>query len=158
MVTFKSLPYIRKFLASVTFLQQIQKSWAWVKTSVCTVKYQKWVIFTNLPYIRKFLVFVTFSQQIHQTSVSVKTSVCTVKYHKGLNFRKLPYIRKCQPSVQFLFILFLLLTVLTNCYFILSGGAVMSVPSLTINMWALTRMRARTGIIGLYTSFRSSVV
>ena len=34
----------------------------------------------------------------------------------------------------------------------------MFVPSLTINMWALTRMRARTGIIGLYTSFRSSVV
>ena len=34
----------------------------------------------------------------------------------------------------------------------------MFVPSLTVNMWALTRMRARTGIIGLYTSFRSSVV
>ena len=34
----------------------------------------------------------------------------------------------------------------------------MFVPALTVNMWALTRMRARTGIIGLYTSFRSSVV
>ena len=34
----------------------------------------------------------------------------------------------------------------------------MFVPSLTINMWALTRMRARTGIIGLYTLFRSYVL
>jgi len=34
----------------------------------------------------------------------------------------------------------------------------MFVPALTVNMWALTRKRARTGIIGLYTSFRSSVV
>ena len=122
-------------------------------------KISQMVKFRKLPYIRKFLPSVTFTQQIHKSSVSVKTSVCTVVSEKCLCLPKFTvHTEVTLTNVQFLFILSLLLTLLTNCYFILSGGAVMFVPSLTINMWALTRMRARTGIIDLYTSFRSSVV
>ena len=127
-----------------------------MKTFVCTVKYHKWLNFRKLPYIRKFLEAVTFTQQIHKSSVSLKTSVRTVASEQCLCLPKSTVHTEVfeygstLTNVQFLFILSLLLTLLTNCYFILSGGAVMFVPSLTINM-CLTRMRARTGIIGLYT-------
>ena len=60
------------------------KSSVSVKTSVCTVKYHKWLNFRKLPYIRKFLEAVTFTQQIHKSSVSVKTSVRTVVSEKCL--------------------------------------------------------------------------